>query len=98
MIQSFRNKGTEDLYDGKNSKPARNTCPRDLWKTAQRKLDQIDSAPVLNDLRVPSGNRLESLSGNREGQYSLRINSQYRICFVWLDGNAHQLEVTDYHP
>lgn len=97
MIRTFRNQGTEDIFDGKNSKIARKICPRDLWSVAIRKLDQIDSVTILDDLKVPPGNRLEALSGNRKGQYSIRINEQYRICFVWHERAANQVEIVDYH-
>jgi proteic killer suppression protein len=97
MIQSFKNQGTEDIFDGKNSKIARKICPQNLWKIAARKLEQIDSATFLNDLMVPPGNRLEALSGDREGQHSIRINDQYRICFKWSDGNFENVEIVDYH-
>ena len=97
MINSFLNKGTEDVFNGKNTKDARKTCPKNLWKIAVRKLDQIDSIIKLEELRIPPGNRLEKLKGDREGQYSIRINDQWRICFVWREGNAYQVEITDYH-
>ena len=72
-------------------------CPRDVLRVAIRKLEQIDSISVLDDLKVPPGNKLEQLSGDRPGQYSIRINDQYRVCFVWQDGNADQVEIVDYH-
>jgi len=97
MILSFKNQGTEDIFDGKNSKVARKLCPRDLWRMVARKLEQVDSVTILDDLKVPPGNRLEALSGNREGQHSIRINDQYRVCFVWHDGNVEQVEIVDYH-
>jgi len=97
MIQSFKNQATEDVFDGKNSKVARKLCPRNLWRVAVRKLDQVDSVSIMDDLKVPPGNRLEALSGNREGQYSIRINDQYRVCFIWHEGNADQVEIVDYH-
>lgn len=98
MIRTFKNQGTKDIFDGKNNKKiARKICPRDLWSVAIRKLDQIDSVTILDDLKVPPGNRLEALSGNRKGQYSIRINEQYRICFVWHEGAANQVEIVDYH-
>ena len=83
MIQSFKNKGTEDIFNGQNSKEARKICPRSLWKIAVRKLDQLDSVQVLNELKVPPGNMLEMLTGNRKSEHSIRINDQYRICFIW---------------
>jgi proteic killer suppression protein len=76
---------------------ARKTLPNALWSTAARKLDQLDSAERLNDLRAPPENRLESLLGDRKGQYSIRINSQYRICFLWTDRGPEDVEITDYH-
>ena len=86
-----------DIFDGSNSKPARKLCPRDLWRIAARKLEQLDSIGNLDDLKVPPGNRLEALSGNRRGQYSIRINDQYRVCFEWQDGAADNVEIVDYH-
>ncbi len=97
MIQAFNNKGTEDIFNGKNTKEARKICPRSLLKTASRKLDQIDSASKLDDLKIPPGNMLELLQGNRKGEHSIRINNQYRICFVWSESGPNQVEITDYH-
>jgi proteic killer suppression protein len=97
MIRSFKNQGTEDIFDGNKSKAARKLCPQYLWILAARKLEQIDSATNLDDLKIPPGNRLEALSGDRDGQYSIRINDQYRICFKWDKGNADNVEIVDYH-
>jgi len=97
MIRSFKNAATEDIFNGINSKAARKTCPQRLWKIAVRKLDQLDSADALEDLRVPPGNRLEALKGDRAGQYSIRINEQYRICFIWTEAGPEEVEITDYH-
>lgn len=97
MIESFENKGTEDIFNAVNSKEARNLCPRDLWQIAFRKLDQLDAAMEILDLRVPPGNRLEALKGGRKGQHSIRINNQYRICFTWTDSGAEEVEIVDYH-
>ena len=97
MIVSFGNRGTEDVFNGDNTKSARQLCPRDLWGIAARKLDQLDSAARLDDLMVPPGNRLEKLAGDREGQYGIRINDQYRICFKWDDRGPLQVEIVDYH-
>ena len=72
-------------------------CPKSLWKIAVRKLDQLDSVLSLDELHVPPGNRLETLSGNREGQHSIRINDQYRICFRWTETGPTDIEITDYH-
>ena len=97
MIRSFKNKATEDIFNGINSKAARNTCPQTLWRVAFRKLDQLDSVEILDDLRIPPGNRLELLKGIRERQYSIRINEQYRICFVWTETGPSEVEIVDYH-
>ena len=71
--------------------------PRDIQQVALRKLRMINNAKNINDLRIPPANRLEKLSGNRERQHSIRINDQWRICFIWRDGDAHDVEITDYH-
>ncbi|MCF6264515.1 MAG: type II toxin-antitoxin system RelE/ParE family toxin [Xanthomonadales bacterium] len=97
MILSFKDKATEDIFNGKSSQAARKTCPQGIWKIASRKLDQIDSVVSLDELKVPPGNRLESLSGNRKGQYSIRINKQFRICFKWEKSGPDKVEITDYH-
>jgi proteic killer suppression protein len=97
MIVSFKNEGTEDIFNGENTKAARKTCPGSSWKVAARKLDQLDSVTVLDELRVPPGNRLENLTGDRKGQHSIRINDQYRICFVWTDAGPDAVEIVDYH-
>ena len=73
------------------------TCPVLLWGVAHRKLDQLDSAVTLQDLRVPPGNRLEALSADRLGQHSIRINDKYRICFVWTEAGPAGVEIVDYH-
>ena len=97
MIESFLNQGTEDIFNGVNSKAARKTCPKNLWNVATRKLDQLDSVTALDELKIPPGNRLETLSGDREGQFSIRINEQYRICFTWSETGPRNIEITDYH-
>ena len=97
MIHSFGDVGTEDIFNGRNTKAARRSCPRSLWQVAVRKLEQLDSAESLDDLRVPPGNRLEALTGNRRGQFSIRINSQYRVCFAWSEAGPVEVEVVDYH-
>jgi len=97
MIQSFKDQGTEDIFNGLNTKAARNICPESLWKIAARKLDLLDSVEVLSDLRILPGKRLERLSGNRKGQHSLRINDRYRVCFVWTITGPDQVEIVDYH-
>jgi proteic killer suppression protein len=97
MIKSFANKGTEDIFNGKNTKEARKLCPRLLWKIAARKLDQLDSVTSIEELRIPPGNMLESLEGNRKEEYSIRINQQYRICFKWSETGPDHVEIVDYH-
>jgi toxin HigB-1 len=97
MIQGFKTKGTEDIFNGLNSREARRTYPEMLWRTAARKLDQLDSVETLAELRLPPGNRLEELSGDRQGQYSIRINDQFRICFYWTKNGPDQVEIVDYH-
>jgi len=97
MIVSFKDEGMEDVFNGKNTKAARKTCPESLWKVAVRKLDQLDSVTALNELRIPPGNRLEALTGDRKGQHSIRINEQYRICFAWTASGPDKVEIVDYH-
>ncbi len=97
MIQAFRDDGTEDMFNGAHTKDARKTCPESLWRVAGRKLDQLDSVGSLLELRVPPGNKLEALSGNLNGQYSIRINDRFRICFVWTDAGPDQVGIIDYH-
>ena len=93
VMKSFADKETERLWQRKRSK----AVPANLHRGALKKLTQIHVAGDLNDLRVPPGNRLEALSGSRKGQHSIRINDQYRMCFVWGGGDAYEVEVTDYH-
>jgi proteic killer suppression protein len=97
MIQNFKTRGTEDIFNGISSWEARQTCPNVLWQVVVHKLDQLDSVEMLNELRIPPGNRLEQLSGERKGQYSIRINDQYRICFLWTGSGPDQVEIVDYH-
>ena len=93
MIKTFADKQTALVFGGKF---ARN-LPQQIQGRALRKLQMLDAAKDLNDLRIPPSNRLEQLQGNRRGQHSIRINDQYRICFKWVDGDAHDVEITDYH-
>jgi len=97
MITSFRDRGTEDVFDGADTRAARKTCPQHLWPAAHRKLDLLNRITTLGELAIPPGNRLERLRGTRAGQYSIRINEQYRICFLWENGYADKVEITDYH-
>ncbi|MBM4125635.1 MAG: plasmid maintenance system killer protein [Nitrospira sp.] len=97
MIRSFRDRGSEDIFDGSDSSVARKACPRNLWPVARRKLDQVHRVRDLAELAVPPGNRLERLRGDRSGQHSIRINDQYRVCFRWEAGDAYEVEIADYH-
>jgi proteic killer suppression protein len=93
MIRSFRDRQTERLFRRGRIK----RLERKLQRAALRKLAVLDAADSVNDLRVPPGNHLEKLTGARAGQYSIRINDQWRICFRWDNGDAHDVEITDYH-
>jgi proteic killer suppression protein len=93
MIRGFADKNTERLFRRERVK----RFSRKLQRAALRKLAVLDAAESLDDLAVPPGNRLEKLAGDREGQYSIRINDQRRICFRWSEGDAHDVEITDYH-
>lgn len=96
MIVSFKDRGTEDIFDGEDSRSARKTLPSDLHDRAGRTLDQLSAALSLNSLSLP-GLRLEKLKGDRTGQHSIRINDQYRVCFRWTDNGAENVEIVDYH-
>ena len=93
MIRSFRCKETEKIFNRYFSRK----FPTDIQRIALRKLAMLDAADSLDDLRIPPSNRLEKLTGNRKGQYSIRINDQCRICFVWSRGDAYEVEIADYH-
>ena len=97
MIQDFHDAETEDIFNGTRSKKALKRLPFTLWPHAQRRLDYLNAAYILGDLQQPPGNRLEKLSGDRAGQFSIRINNQYRICFEWRDAGPARVEITDYH-
>jgi proteic killer suppression protein len=93
MIKTFQNRQTERVF-------LRETAPRlsqDLYRMALRKLLLLDAAEKLEDLRIPPGNQLERLAGDRKGQYSIRINDQWRVCFRWEEGDAYEVEIVDYH-
>lgn len=92
MIQSFRCKQTQALFEGRSPRSFRG-----IQQPAERKLQLLDSAQTLEFLRSPPGNRLEALSHDREGQHSIRINDQWRVCFVWTDAGPKQVEIVDYH-
>lgn len=93
MIRSFRNDAAKAAWQRRFLKGV----PNDIIKVANRKLTQLHNAQSLDDLRAPPGNRLEALSGDHKGQHSIRINDQWRICFRWRDGDAHDVEIVDYH-
>jgi len=93
VIKSFECRETERIYQGRFSR----RLPRDIQRLAARKLEMLASASQLKTLRIPPSNRLEKLKGNRSGQHSIRINDQWRICFVWKKGDAHNVEIVDYH-
>ncbi len=93
MIRSFKCKETRKIYLRRRSRK----LPQDIQQVALRKLRMLNRAVTLNDLRVPPANRLEKLQGDRAGQYSIRINERYRICFDWEEGNADNVEIVDYH-
>ena len=97
MIVTFNDQGTEDVFNGENTKVAKKVCPEVVWRVARRKLDQLDSVMRLDELRIPAGNRLEALSRDRRGQHSIRINDQYRICFEWTSSGPAKVEIVDYH-
>ena len=97
MTRSFADTGSEDVYNGRNTGAARAVCPRQLLSVAARRLDQLDSAEALNDLRLPRGNRLEALLGNRKGQHSIRVNQRYRVCFRWSEQGPSEVQIVDYH-
>jgi proteic killer suppression protein len=96
VIQSFRDETTVDLFRDRNTRAARR-IPRDLWRVVQRKLKLLDAAGRLNDLLIPSGNRLEVLKGSQSGRHSVRVNDQYRVTFRWESGHAYEVCVEDYH-
>lgn len=93
MIRDFKDKETQKLFERMRSRK----LPSDIQQVALRKLRMLNRAETLQDLRVPPANRLERLVGDREGQYSIRINDQWRICFLWQDGDALDVEIVDYH-
>lgn len=93
MIKSFKDSETERIY----RRVVSLKLPRDIQQTALRKLRMLNNAVALSDLREPPANHLEKLSGDRAGQYSIRINEQWRVCFEWRDGSAHRVEIVDYH-
>jgi proteic killer suppression protein len=97
VILSFADKATEDLFNGSSSKAARHALPIGLWRHARRKLDRLNTVKILGELETPPGNRLEALFGDRAGQYSIRINQRYRVCFRWTEAGPAHVGIVDYH-
>jgi len=93
VIRSFRDRETERIFQRERSR----RLPPEIQRTAQRKLLMLEAADNLEDLRSPPSNHLEKLAGDRDGQHSIRVNEQWRVCFRWSDGDAHDVEITDYH-
>ena len=93
MIKSFRDKESGKIFDRQLS----GKLPQNIQRVARKRLVILDAAMELNDLRIPPGNRLEALKGDRKGHHSIRINDQWRVCFIWSDGDAYDVEITDYH-
>ncbi len=93
MIKSFKDKRTESIFNGRRAKG----LPTDIQQRARRKLRMLDAATVIDDLRIPPSNRLEKLGGGRRGQHSIRVNDQWRACFLWKDSYAIEVEIVDHH-
>jgi len=93
MIRTFKDRETERIWNGQSSRK----FPIEIQNTARRKLRLLNNAQDLQDLRVPPGNRMEALRGDRKGQHSIRVNDQFRLCFEWRQGDAYQVEIADYH-
>ena len=93
----FKDRGTEDLFHGRSTKAARAVLPAVLENVFRRKLDQLNTVTRLDQLRIPPSNRLEALKGNRAGQFSIRINERYRVCFRWIANEPTDVEIADYH-
>ena len=96
MIVDFSSETAADIFNGENTRMARK-IPTDVWPAAQRKLDMLESAQALIDLKAPPANRLEALRGKMDGLYSIRVNDRFRIVFEFYDGNAHKVDIVDYH-
>ena len=97
MITSFGDEGTEDIWAGDDTRAARNTLPKDLWQNARELLDQLDAAVVVGDMRLPPSNRLHKLKGKLKAFWSVSINMKYRIVFKFANGQASDVQITDYH-
>ena len=97
MIASFADQGTKDIYDGADTKASRKTLPKELWNVAKRKLDSLNAAQMLHDLKAPPNNKLEKLKGDLAGKHSIRVNEQWRIVFEFSNGTASNVVIVDYH-
>lgn len=97
MLVSFRDAQTRAIHDNDSTKAARKRLPENLWRIAQRKLDPLGRVTRLDQLAIAPGNALEALKANRRGQHSIRINDQYRICFIWTEQGPAEVEITDSH-
>jgi proteic killer suppression protein len=97
VIRSFKDSGTEDVFNDRHTRAARRTCPEQIWRVARRKLEQLDSVIDLSFLSIPPSNRLEALKGDRKGQHSIRINDRYRVVFRWTALGPEEVEIVDYH-
>ena len=97
MIRSFADRGTEDVFNRRNSRQALRCCPAAVREVARRKLDMLNAAVSLGSLRLPPGNALEALKGDRQGQHAIRINGQYRVCFIWTPEGPAEVAIVDYH-
>lgn len=93
MIKTFKDRDTQGIWEGRRSR----RLPNNIQTVARRKLRMLNNARTLDDLRIPPANRLEALKGKRKGQHSIRINDQWRICFIWSNGDADKVEIVDYH-
>lgn len=96
MIQGFGSQAAADVFNGLSTREARR-IPQTIWAVARRKLDMVNAAHELNDLRIPPGNRLEALKGDLRDYHSIRINDQFRVVFRWADSNTHDVDIVDYH-
>jgi toxin HigB-1 len=97
VIKSFKDRGTEDVFNDHRTRAARRVCPEQIWRVARRKLEMLDSVAELGLLTKPPANRLEALKGSRKGQHSIRVNDQFRVVFRWTPLGAEDVEIVDYH-
>jgi toxin HigB-1 len=97
VIKSFKDRGTEDVFNDHRTRAAQRVCPEQIWRVARRKLEMLDSVAELGLLTKPPANRLEALKGSRKGQHSIRVNDQFRVVFRWTPLGAEDVEIVDYH-